>query len=237
VLPVIRELAARTNALLSVDTYKAPVARAALDAGAAIVNDITGLGGDPDMSRVVRDYDAGAIVMHMQGNPRTMQLDPQYGHVVADIGGFFQARLQVLSQAGIAREHLVLDPGIGFGKTAAHNLQLLSGLEAFKEFGRPVCLGVSRKGFFGTLLGRPKENRLAASLAAVCYTLSRGSAQLFRVHDVAATRDAVKLFETLDAARFAGSAFTIEPSPTPAEKEAEEARRADHSAGPPGPAI
>jgi dihydropteroate synthase len=201
VIPVITDLAARTDVPISVDTHKAAVAAAALAAGARVVNDITGLCGDPKMSRVVAQAGAGVIVMHMQGTPQTMQVNPTYVDVVREVGEFFEARLQVLAEAGIAGDGVVLDPGIGFGKTAAHNLELLARLEEFGRFGRPVCLGVSRKGFFGKLLGRPKEDRLPASLAAACYALARGAAQLLRVHDVAATRDAVRLFEALDAIR------------------------------------
>ena len=200
-VPVVRELAARTEVPISVDTYKASVARAALEAGARVVNDITGLRGDPEMPGVVRDFGAGAIVMHMKGTPQTMQADPRYDDVTGEVVGFFEARLQALAEAGIAVEQVVLDPGIGFGKTAAHNLELLARLEEFRRFGRPICLGVSRKGFFGKLLGRPTGDRLAASLAAACYAMARDSAHLVRVHDVAATRDAVRLFEALDKIR------------------------------------
>jgi dihydropteroate synthase len=201
VVPVVRELAARTTVPISVDTYKASVARAALEAGARVVNDITGLQGDLEMPGVVRDFAAGAIVMHMQGTPQTMQVEPRYGDVTAEVGAFFEARLQALAEAGIAVEQVVLDPGIGFGKTAAHNLELLARLEAFRRFGRPICLGVSRKGFFGKLLGRSTGDRLAASLAAACYAMARDSAHLVRVHDVAASRDAVRLFGALDSIR------------------------------------
>jgi dihydropteroate synthase len=204
VVPVIRTLAERTDVPISVDTYKAAVARAALEAGACIINDITGLAGDPEMPGVARTFAAGVIVMHMQGTPQTMQANPSYANVVHEVGEFFEARLQALAEAGIAVDQVVLDPGIGFGKTAAHNLELIARLESFRCFGRPVCLGVSRKGFFGKTLGRPTQDRLAASLAAACYCLARDSAQMLRVHDVAATRDAVRLFQALNAIR-AGS--------------------------------
>src|SRR5262249_20798568 len=134
---------------------------------------------------------------HMQGTPATMQLNPQYADVVAEVGSFFEARLQYLAEVGIARERLVLDPGIGFGKTLEHNLRLLAHLDEFQRFGRPVCLGVSRKGFLGKMLGRSLEQRLAGSLAAACFALARGAAQIIRVHDVAATRDAVTLFAAI----------------------------------------
>jgi dihydropteroate synthase len=201
VIPVVRGLAERTDVAVSVDTCTAAVAREALAAGARVVNDITGLRGDPEMIAVARDTGAGVIVMHMQGTPQTMQVNPSYADVVGEVGAFFEERLQALARAGIAGERVVLDPGIGFGKTAAHNLELLARLEEYRRFARPVCLGVSRKGFFGKLLGRQTGDRLAASLAAACYALSRGSAHLLRVHDVAATRDAVRLFGELDAVR------------------------------------
>jgi dihydropteroate synthase len=201
VVPVVRELALRTDVAISVDTCKASVARAALEAGARIINDITGLAGDPEMPAVARTFAAGVIVMHMQGTPQTMQLNPAYVDVTAEVAAFFEARLQALAEAGIAVEQVVLDPGIGFGKTAAHNLELLANLEACRRLGRPICLGVSRKSFFGKALGRPTPERLPASLAAACYCLARDSAQILRVHDVAATRDAVRLFQALDAIR------------------------------------
>jgi dihydropteroate synthase len=204
VVPVVRALAAQVSVPLSVDTCKAEVARQALAAGAHVVNDITALGGDPAMADVVRDAGAGVILMHMQGTPQTMQANPTYDEVVADVGRFLEARLRAAEAAGIGGERVVLDPGIGFGKTAAHNLELLARLEEFGRLGRPVCLGVSRKGFLGKLLGRPAGQREAGSLAAACYALARGAAQVFRVHDAAGARDAVRLFQTLDDIRSRG---------------------------------
>jgi dihydropteroate synthase len=197
VLPVVRELVARTEIPLSIDTMKAEVARQALAAGAHIVNDVTALQGDPDMSEVVRSFGAGAVLMHMQGTPQTMQVNPTYRDVVAEVAAFLQTRLQALANTGIAAEQLVLDPGIGFGKKTAHNLQLLAHLETFQRLGRPVCLGVSRKGIFGKVLARPLEQRLALSLAAVCHALAHHAAQIVRVHDVAETRDVVIWFQTM----------------------------------------
>ncbi len=196
-LPVIRRLAGQTAVPLSVDTSKAEIARQALEAGAHIVNDITALQGDPAMPDVVRRYRAGVILMHMQGTPATMQAEPRYGDVVAEVADFLQARLQACLDLGIAASQVVLDPGIGFGKTAEHNLRLLAHLEELQRLGRPVCLGVSRKGFLGKVLGRPLEQRLAGSLAAVCHALVRGTTQIVRVHDVAETRDAVVLLQAL----------------------------------------
>jgi dihydropteroate synthase len=199
VVPVVEEIARRTDVPISVDTSKAEVARQALAAGAAVVNDVTALTGDPGMPAVVRDVGAGAILMHMRGTPATMQLAPQYPEgVVSALDRYFESRLHDLPGLGIAAERVVLDPGIGFGKTGDHNWELIARLAEFQRFGRPVCLGVSRKGLFGRLLDRPVGERLAASLAVACYAMSRGAAQVLRVHDVAATRDAVRVFERLD---------------------------------------
>jgi dihydropteroate synthase len=201
VVPVVRALAAATSVPLSVDTCKAEVARQALEAGAHVVNDITALQGDPAMPGVVRSSGAGVILMHMQGTPPTMQANPVYEEVVAEVGRFLEARLRAVAELGIAGDRAALDPGIGFGKTVAHNLELLARLEELGRLGRPVCLGVSRKGFLGHLLGRPPGQREAGSLAAACYALARGAAQILRVHDAAAARDAVRLFGELDAIR------------------------------------
>jgi len=198
VLPVVEELAKRSPVPLSVDTCKAEVARSCLVAGAAIINDITALAGDPLMPEVVRTERAGVILMHMQGTPATMQANPHYQDVVADIAKFFEERLQVLTNLGIAKEQLVLDPGIGFGKTLEHNLELLARLHEFQLLGRPICIGASRKGFLGRMLYREMAERLAGSLAAVSYALGRKTAQIVRVHDVQETRDVVSLFEAVD---------------------------------------
>ncbi|HTU89537.1 MAG TPA: dihydropteroate synthase [Gemmataceae bacterium] len=198
VIPVVRRLAAVISTPLSVDTTKAEVARQALEAGAHIINDITALQGDPAMPEVVRSYRAGVILMHMQGTPATMQAGPCYEDVVAEVVDFLEARLQACLDLGIAASQVVLDPGIGFGKTTEHNLRLLAHLEELQRLGRPVCLGVSRKGFLGKVLGRPLHQRLAGSLAAVCYALVRGTAQIVRVHDVAETRDVVVLLNKIN---------------------------------------
>ena len=198
VVSVIRGLALATSVPLSVDTAKAVVADAALEAGAHIVNDITALG-DPDMAEVVRRHRAGVVLMHMQGTPQTMQLAPHYDDVVAEVVAFLEARLRAAVELGIAESAVVLDPGIGFGKTAQHNMRLLARLADLGKLGRPVLLGVSRKGFLGRLLDRPVEDRLAASLAAACFALTLGSAQIVRVHDVAETRDAVRVIAALSS--------------------------------------
>jgi dihydropteroate synthase len=198
VVPVVEELARRTDIPLSVDTSKAEIARQALAAGASIVNDVTALRGDPAMPAVVRDCGAGVILMHMQGTPTTMQLVPHYPEgVAAALDRFFESRLHELPGLGIAAEQVVLDPGVGFGKTEDHNWEVIARLGELRRFGRPVCLGVSRKGFLGRLLGRPVGERRAGSLAAACFALAHGAAQVLRVHDVAETRDAVRVFERL----------------------------------------
>jgi dihydropteroate synthase len=198
VVPVVRGLASRTSVPLSVDTTKAEVARQALAAGAHVINDITALQGDPEMPATVRDFGAGVILMHMQGTPATMQLNPTYADVVREVGDFLQARLRAAEDVGIAGERVVHDPGIGFGKRSAHNILLLARLGELRRLGRPVCLGVSRKGFLGKLLDRPVGQRLAGSLAAACHALVHDSAQLLRVHDVAETRDAVVVLSALE---------------------------------------
>jgi dihydropteroate synthase len=197
VVPVVTALAKRTRIPLSIDTSKGEVARQCLRAGALIINDVTALRGDPDMAAVVRDFQAGLILMHLQGTPQTMQLNPLYGDVLADLTVFFEERLQAAVQIGIAAARMVLDPGIGFGKSDLHNLEILARLPELQKLGRPICLGVSRKGFAGRLLGRSVEERLAASLAAACHAVCHGAAQVLRVHDVAATRDCVRLLHVL----------------------------------------
>lgn len=197
VVPVVAALAAQANVPISIDTSKAEVAAACLDAGAQIVNDVTGLAGDPRMVEVVRAFGAAAIVMHMQGTPATMQIAPHYDDVVTDLSRYLSERIQSLAALGIASDALAIDPGIGFGKTRAHNIAILRRLAEFTALGRPICLGVSRKGFLGKLLDRPVEERLPASLAAAAFALSQNAVQILRVHDVAATRDLTIVWDSL----------------------------------------
>lgn len=212
VVPVVQELARRTKTPLSIDTVRAEVARQTLAVGAQVINDITALRGDDAMVNVVAPSGAGVILMHMQGTPQTMQINPAYasetGGVVGAVDAFFKARLHAVAQAGIDAERVVLDPGIGFGKTSQHNWELLVKLEQFQKLGRPVCLGVSRKGFLGRLgglLDRPADQRLGSSLACVAHAFERKSAQIFRVHDVAATHDLLIVYRHLISASFAPS--------------------------------
>jgi dihydropteroate synthase len=197
----VRELAQRTDVPLSVDTVKAEVARQALDAGAHIINDISALAGDPLLADICLRTGAGVVLMHMRGTPETMQVNPAYTDVVAEVGQELQIALRRAEERGIAASRLVLDPGIGFGKTTDHNLVLLANLRHLENLGRPLLLGVSRKGFLGATLGRSLDERLAGSLAAAAYGLASG-VRIVRVHDVAATRDLVRLFAALDAVRF-----------------------------------
>lgn len=198
VLTVVEGLIRSCEVPLSIDTSKAAVARACLAAGAHIINDVTALTGDPEMAEVVRSFSAGAILMHMQGTPATMQIAPHYDDVVTEIADYLAQRVAALSALGIAPEKLALDPGIGFGKTHAHNLEILIRLEELQRLGRPICLGMSRKGLLGKITGRPPEQRIIGSLAVACHVLARGTAQILRVHDVAETRDAVLICEALN---------------------------------------
>ena len=198
VVPVIRGIVQRHDALVSVDTYRADVAAAALDAGAVMVNDISALRFDPDMAPLLAERGAAVVLMHMQGTPRTMQRAPVYHHVIDDIYGFLCERLHHAVQAGIDRRHILLDAGFGFGKTVAHNLELLRGLDHLGALGQPLMAGTSRKSFLGHVLQRPVGDRLAGSLASALMAAQRGAA-VVRVHDVGATVQALALAEALGA--------------------------------------
>ncbi len=199
VLPVIERLAgAAGDTQISIDTSKAPVARAALAAGASLVNDVSALRADPRMAGVVAESGARCCLMHMQGEPRTMQRAPRYEDVVDDVKAFLEERLGFAVRAGIAEERLLLDPGIGFGKTLAHNLELLRRLDELTTLGRPLVVGTSRKSFLGRLIadaeGRPEPvgpaERLPGTLASSVLAYERG-ATVLRVHDVAPVRAAL----------------------------------------------
>jgi len=196
VIPVIEELAATTKVALSIDTMKPAVARAALAAGASIVNDVGANRLDNAMGKIVAEFRAGYIAMHAQGSPQTMQNNPVYADVVREVDEFFAAQLEKLAAAGVAAEQVIMDPGIGFGKTLEHNLQLLAALRRFGNFHRPVLLGVSRKSFMEKFSGAGLNQRLPASLA--CATLAVASGvQLIRTHDVLETVQAVRLAEAI----------------------------------------
>lgn len=196
VVPVIEALAKRTAIPISVDTSKPAVARAAIAAGASIVNDVTGFT-DPAMIALAASTGCGVVAMHMRGDPRTMQLDPQYSDVVGEVRDYLAQRISALVNAGIARAAVAIDPGIGFGKTLDQTLQQLRELPKLQSLGVPVCVGVSRKGFLGQITGKPRSERSAGSLAVACFAMAHGAAQILRVHDVAAHADAVRLWERL----------------------------------------
>lgn len=195
-IPVVERLVNRVRVPLSIDTYKAEVARQATAAGAKIINDISGLQFDPEMPRIVGESGAGVVCMHIQGTPQTMQLAPHYDDVVAEIVNYFREHLRTLQQTGIQPEQIVFDPGIGFGKTAEHNLDILSHIADFQSLGRPILIGHSRKGFLKRVLGRAVDERLSGTLG-VSIALAEQGAEILRVHDVAATRDALVAWRTV----------------------------------------
>lgn len=196
VIPVIESLRGQTDVPISIDTTKAEVARQALAAGADIVNDISGLTFDAEMMSVCANSDCGIIAMHIRGTPRTMQDNPTYIDVVSDVRSFLAERVESITGCGIDRERIMLDPGIGFGKTAEHNLELMRNLRELRSLGRPLLVGHSRKRFLGKILGRPVDERTAGTIG-VSAALSLLGADLIRVHDVAAVRDALTAFRTL----------------------------------------
>lgn len=195
VLPVVEGVLEQAEVVVSVDTYRSEVAREVLARGVHMINDITALG-DPEMAPLVAETGAAVVLMHMQGTPRTMQQSPHYDDVVAEISAFLAERAERARAAGIPAEAVVVDPGIGFGKTVQHNLEILRRLGEFRRLGYPLLVGTSRKSFIGAVLGLPVEERLVGSLASVVVARLAG-ASLFRVHDVAETRQALALTEAI----------------------------------------
>jgi dihydropteroate synthase len=189
VLPVVEGI---SDAQVSIDTMKLEVAERALDAGASYVNDVTAFRHDPELAGLVADRGADCCLMHMLGEPRTMQDDPRYDDVVDDIKAFLEERMAFAVKAGVKEERIQLDPGIGFGKTLEHNLELLRRLDELVALGRPLVVGTSRKSFLGRLTGRDVTERVHATVATNVIAYERG-ARVFRVHDVAATRDALEV--------------------------------------------
>jgi len=200
VLPVIEQLVTRVKIPLSIDTMKPAVARAALQAGASMVNDVAANREDDAMWKLVAEFRAGYICMHAQGAPQTMQTNPVYADVVQEVGVFFRERLQRLQACDVPVEQVVLDPGIGFGKTLAHNLQLLANVRSFTTWQRPLLLGVSRKSFIGKLLGAEVNARLPASLACAILAVESG-VHIIRTHDVAETVQALRMAEAIEAVK------------------------------------
>jgi dihydropteroate synthase len=202
VIPVIEGLiAGGSNAQISIDTSKATVAARALASGATLVNDVTAFRGDPEIAVVVAEAKADCCLMHMLGTPRTMQLDPRYDDVVGDVKAFLEERMSFAIDHGIDEERILLDPGIGFGKTVEHNLELLRRLGELVELGRPVVIGTSRKSFLGKITGREVDDRVAATVATNVLAYERG-ARVFRVHDVAPVNDALIVTAATVSARW-----------------------------------
>jgi dihydropteroate synthase len=206
VLPVLHGLA-DAGARLSIDTSKVAVAAAAIDAGATLVNDVTALRGDPRMAALIAARGCHVCLMHMLGEPRTMQRDPRYDDVVDDVKAFLATRLAFATAQGIDEQRVWLDPGIGFGKTIDHNLELLSRLDEIVALGRPVVVGTSRKAFLGTITGRDAGGRVAGTIATNVLALARG-ASVFRVHDVAEAHDALAVAAATLRGRWAPAATT-----------------------------
>jgi len=196
VLPVLDNLRTQTDRMLSVDTRKAEVAESALANGADIVNDVTALGGDPRMAEVAARAGAGVVLMHMQGTPETMQSEPRYGDVAAEVKASLSEAVARAERAGIASDAIVVDPGIGFGKTLSHNLTLLNELDTLAELGKPILVGTSRKGFIGKLLSSEAEARIFGTAASVAAAILRG-ASIVRVHDVSEMRDVATVADAI----------------------------------------
>jgi dihydropteroate synthase len=196
VLPVIEGIRAQSRIPISIDTMKPAVARAALDAGAIIVNDVAGLR-DPDLRAVCASSGCGIIINHMQGTPQTMQDNPSYDHVNNNINHYLHDRINDCINDGIERSRISLDPGIGFGKTFDQTIQQLAEFQDYQHHRRPVCLGVSRKGFLGQITGRPRQERDAASVAVALHAMTLSAVQIVRVHNVRMHRDAIATFTAI----------------------------------------
>jgi dihydropteroate synthase len=195
VLPVIERLTRQVQVPISIDTYKSGVARAALDAGAAMVNDISGLHSDPELARVAAEAGAAVVIMHIQGTPRDMQKDPKYADVIGEISEYLAEGIARAEAAGLTREQIVVDPGIGFGKTLEHNLEILRRLREFRNLGCPVLVGTSRKSMIGKILDLPADQRVEGTAATVALAIAAG-ADIVRVHDV---KEMVRVVRVADA--------------------------------------
>ena len=196
ILPVIRAITDTVDVLLSVDTYKAEVARRALEAGAHLINDITALRGDATMAAVVSEMEAGLILMHMKGTPRTMQHAPEYHDVISEICDSLQKSIKIAESQGITSDRIIIDPGIGFGKTTKHNLEILKRLSEFRRLHKPLLIGTSRKSFIGNILNLPVTERVEGTTATVCWAIAHG-ADIVRVHDVKANVRAAQITDAL----------------------------------------
>jgi dihydropteroate synthase len=194
VIPVIQGIRQKSQIVISIDTYKAEVADKALNAGANWVNDISGLRHDTAMVEVAYKWECPLVVMHMKGQPKTMQHNPHYQDVIAELHTFFRERIEYLNKSGIKK--LILDPGIGFGKRLEDNLNIIRHLDKFNVFGLPLLIGTSRKSFIGTITGQPVEKRLAGSLASQLWSVLHG-VQVIRTHDVAETKDSLEIIKAI----------------------------------------
>jgi dihydropteroate synthase len=196
VIPVVSQLAKSTSLPISIDTCKGQVASAALDAGATMINDISGLRYDPELAQLAAKSQIPLVLMHMQGSPRTMQLEPNYGSLLSEIIGFLEERIQFACEAGMSRDQIIVDPGIGFGKTVHHNLLLLKHLDALATLGRPILLGTSRKSFIGAVLDKEVTEREPGSWATVCAGIIKG-AHIVRVHEVTTCRQIADMVDAI----------------------------------------
>ena len=196
VIPVVSQLAKSTSLPISIDTCKGQVARAALDAGASIINDISALRYDPELLQLAAKSRVPLVLMHMQGSPRTMQLEPHYGSLLSEIIGFLEERIQFACEAGISRDQIIIDPGIGFGKTVHHNLLLVKHLDSLATLGRPILLGTSRKSFIGAVLDKDVTEREPGSWATVCAGIIKG-AHIVRVHEVKTCRQMADMVDAI----------------------------------------
>lgn len=198
-IPVVEALSQSHPGRVSIDTMKPDVAEAALFAGATVVNDVSGLR-NPRMTEVVAEHDASVIIMHMRGEPKTMQIKPRYADVVRDIHKFLSDRINAAQKAGVSPRKIMVDPGIGFGKTLEHNLQIIARLEELRDLGKPIVIGLSRKAFIGKISGAQREQRVPGSIAAALIAVENG-ANMVRVHDVRETVQAMKVFCAIHSAK------------------------------------
>lgn len=198
VIPVIQALSTQVKVPLSIDTYKAEVARLAIAAGASIINDISALRFDPDMVHIARDYKTPVVLMHILGSPRDMQNNPVYDDVVQDVYHFLKERIEYAEMNGIRHEDIIIDPGIGFGKRLPHNLSLIKHLEVFKGLRCPILIGPSRKSFIGEVLRQPVDERIEGTAAVVAVAVMKG-ASIIRVHDVKAMKSVIRMAEAIKA--------------------------------------